>query len=515
MYLITSAAYITGDLATEYGKIPPTFLPLQNKQLYIHQLALFNKEETVVLSLPEGFVIPKNDKLFFDESKVNIVYVPIGLSLGQSIVYVLNITANYNEPLRILHGDTLFYSIPTELDIYSIAQTLDNYDWDISEEFKTNEYIYAGFFSFSDQILLIQSITKASYNFIGGILNYKRLNKVSEKKSDMRLDFGHANTFYQSRINFTTQRVFNTLEIDGFSVKKWSEDKIKILGEANWFNSMPIEIKKYIPSLWDFGEHGKKGYYQIEYFYLSSLADLFVYGRNEFFIWKNILTACNQFLSNCLIFKPEKEDEITSLTKRLYKEKTDKRLHLFSSENNVDLNKEWLYNGIKVPSINQIVKEINDSICEITTQHLSIIHGDFCFSNILYNFRTKSIKVIDPRGIDIDRNQTIYGDIRYDIAKLSHSVLGLYDFIISGVFEYEEIAPYNVKFNIPIDENVKKVQSFFVSLKLGGFSIKEANTFPILIHLFLSMLPLHNENKLRQRALLANAIRLYLEFKEN
>lgn len=46
-------------------------------------------------------------------------------------------------------------------------------------------------------------------------------------------------------------------------------------------------------------------------------------------------------------------------------------------------------------------------------------------------------KLIDPRG-RLDSEATIYGDPRYDIAKLRHSVVGLYDFIVQGLFKLTE-----------------------------------------------------------------------------
>ena len=53
------------------------------------------------------------------------------------------------------------------------------------------------------------------------------------------------------------------------------------------------------------------------------------------------------------------------------------------------------------------------------------IHGDPTFSNNIWR-KDKSICFIDPRGYF---NKTgIYGDPRYDIAKLYYSVCGGYDF---------------------------------------------------------------------------------------
>ncbi len=513
MFLITSAAYITSELATEYGKIPPSFLPLQNKRLIEHQLALLGNLELVVISLPRGFILSTKDQKIFDNKNIKIIYVPVGFSLGQSIVYVLNVTANYGEPLKILHGDTLFETLPPHLDTYLVAKPYDNYEWAVSEENNSSQLVYAGYFSFSNQSFLIQAITESNYNFVEGILLYKHKIKVSEKLSDSWLDFGHANTYYRSKTHLTTQRFFNDLIIDGFSVIKSSTDKNKITAEANWFFRMPDALKRYIPSLWSSGDSEQKAFYRIEYFYLSSLSDLYVYGKNEYFIWQNILNACNDFILGCMSFPAPTSLNIAEKTIRLYNEKTQQRLSKYASESQIDLNAPWVLNGINTPSINDIAMEMKLLISPASNTQQTIIHGDLCFSNILYDFRTKTIKVLDPRGIDIEGDQTIYGDIRYDIAKLAHSVIGLYDFIIAGYFNYLEITPHNIEFEIYAIDTVEKLKEFFKNSLFGGMTLTEACTYPILVHLFLSMLPLHKDKPARQKAMLANALRLYLEFK--
>ena len=50
----------------------------------------------------------------------------------------------------------------------------------------------------------------------------------------------------------------------------------------------------------------------------------------------------------------------------------------------------------------------------------------------------QTIKIIDPRGHDHNGKNTIYGDLRYDLSKLTHSLIGPYDFIIAGRYEYAE-----------------------------------------------------------------------------
>jgi hypothetical protein len=212
--------------------------------------------------------------------------------------------------------------------------------------------------------------------------------------------------------------------------------------------------------------------------------------------------------------KPDLGVQALLANNKIYGSKTFSRLKTYASEANINLEKPWILNGIVVPSLHDIVLEMDAAIPQPQAQHLSIIHGDFCFSNILYNYKTQSVKVIDPRGLDLDGNETIYGDVRYDIAKLAHSVLGLYDYIIAGCYELEEASEYNLNFEIQVESSIIYIQKYFKSLQFGGMGLSQLSTYPILVHLFLSMLPLHSDHPNRQRAMLANALKLYIEYKK-
>ncbi|HDW1595385.1 TPA: capsular biosynthesis protein, partial [Escherichia coli] len=145
----------------------------------------------------------------------------------------------------------------------------------------------------------------------------------------------------------------------------------------------------------------------------------------------------------------------------------------------------------------------------------TIMHGDLCFSNIIFNFRTGRIQVFDPRGLNHSGEISIYGDFRYDIAKLSHSILGLYDWIIAGYYIInKKNKTHSIEFKINIDNKLFEIQSTFVSIIKEKYSISEKSLYAMQIHLFLSMLPLHSDDKKRQDALFANAFRLYEIFKE-
>jgi len=93
-------------------------------------------------------------------------------------------------------------------------------------------------------------------------------------------------------------------------------------------------------------------------------------------------------------------------------------------------------------------------------------------------------------------------------------MIGLYDFIIIEEYIYREIEEYNIYFDIPISDSKKEISDLFISLNFNAFNITIKEIYAVMIHLFLSMLPLHNDNPHRQKAFIANAIRLYIDFKK-
>ena len=511
MIIITSGAYISPELITEFGKLPPSMLPLQNKRLFQHQLEIIKNQKDIIISLPFDFVLTERDRILFEEYKVTPIFVPLELSLGQSIIYVLNVTGKHEESLNILHGDTLFKEVPEGRDLCLVSEVQDNYSWAYSSE--GVDSVYAGYFSVSDQSLIIKKITENDYNFMKGFEAYRKEIKVQEVYTDFWLDFGLVNSYYRSKSFLTTQRIFNDLTINRFSVRKSSNDKKKMLAEAMWFKNSPINLKPFLPALWDFGEEGNKSYYEIEYFYLNTLSDLYVFGNQPLFVWKNILNACNLFVTTCLNNRSKADVDLNSFNDKIYSEKTFSRLKTYALQENINLDEPWMINGVKVPSLNEIVLEMNDAIANPESKYLCIMHGDLCFSNILYNFKTQSIKVIDPRGINLDGEVTIYGDVRYDIAKLAHSVLGLYDYIIGGCFTFKETNGNTLEFEIQTEPHIAEIQRHFKSQVFGDMNLDQLNIYPILVHLFLSMLPLHSDHPTRQKAMLANALKIYVEYK--
>ncbi|HEC1780330.1 TPA: capsular biosynthesis protein [Campylobacter lari] len=508
MIFIMSSAYCSDDFELEFGKIPPSFLPLGNKRLYEYQIELFrNLNESIVLTLPQSFQISGYDFLKLKSLGVKILYIPESMQLAEALIYAINMNSPINESIYILHGDTYFSSIQSLKNHLVVSKVKENYKWaylfkekvlnyriknNISEDY---ELVLSGFMNIEYPYFLVKCLLDNHYSFVDGLREYSNTHAFSIVQDDSWLDFGLITNYFHSKKKFSTQRAFNHLLIDENFVIKSSNWDSKIRAEINWYRRFPQEYNMYLPRFYC----EKAGSYRLEYLYHNTLLELFVFGKLPHYIWRNIFGSIKVFLNTIHKFKSDKEIVFD------YKAKTLKRLKQINHPE-ISFSKKYSFGNYESISICEILNSLDKNISQ--KQDIRLIHGDFCFSNIVYDFRSKNIKTFDPRGMDFDENITVYGDMCYDYAKLVHSVLGLYDFIVSG-FSRCEIQKDKIFLSIDVSDEIVKIQEEFFTM----FEI-DKQICSITIHLFASMLPLHADDSDRQKALFANVFRLYFYFKD-
>jgi thiamine kinase-like enzyme len=139
----------------------------------------------------------------------------------------------------------------------------------------------------------------------------------------------------------------------------------------------------------------------------------------------------------------------------MYVNKTLKRIEPVTKYLNLNKNSILVVNNIRVEPIlpfdTEIVEKMYKHLSPI--RYFTPIHGDPTFSNIFVS-NDLSIKFIDPRGSF--GKQKIYGDPRYDFAKLYYSAIGNYD-------------QFNLKnFRLKVDGN-----RFTLSINSSGFEETE------------------------------------------
>lgn len=523
MLLIISGQYVESELYAEFGKIPPSFLPLGNERLYTHQLAqIASAYERVSMTLPSDFQVDRSDTMALEALGVMVHRTLVGSSLGSAVRQALEKVAADGR-IDILYGDTLVYA--NEIggtDWIGVGGSDDFYSWHYENispvtgftalEDDSDGEAWAGMFSFSNAGVL-QKILETTDDFIEAVTQYSETYAAMERRSLKQwLDFGHVHTYFHSRLAVTTQRHFNELSISGGILTKSSLDNRKMAAEATWFKTAPPAIRLYLPGLISSSSKDAQSSYSIEYLSLTALNELYVFGRLPVKVWSKIFAACGRYLSaersvpvdECCAARSENGSS------RLYREKTLQRLGDFSRQTGTDIDRPWLFNGKWLPSLRAMAEEAANAV-NAGAAVPSFVHGDFCFSNILYDFRSDRVKLIDPRGLDVDGQLTSFGDFRYDIGKLAHSVVGLYDVLIAGRFDLT-LADHRIHFEV-FHENSRPVRTAFLQTRFAGHLPDEWNCQPVMVLLFLSMLPLHADKPARQSALMANCMRIYQEWK--
>jgi hypothetical protein len=521
--LITAGAYIGPELIAEFGRLPPSFLPVGNRRLFSLQHEFLKVGATkLVMSLPMDFMIPKMDQDLIEELGIEIVLVPQGITLAESIFISLEQCGWDVTELSILHGDTVFFDFPYFTpDAIAVGDSHEYYNWagveqhagrvtkifDKLPELKDDTAVIGGYFNFSDAKLLRECFIAHPKDFIHVIDQYTRSRPLLALHGTRWLDFGHVHTFYRSKCQVTTERSFNALSVSNRRITKSSTKANRIRAEVNWYEKLPPKLRIYSPHFLGSASEGGNESYELEYLFLSSLSDLFVFGALPQLSWHEILESCRSFLQECSQFHAPAES-VANVTD-MYLPKTMERLEEYSSASGIDLHASWTLNGSPVPSLAGIAKIASSLIRDPQASNLTLIHGDFCFSNILYDFRTKAIRVIDPRGEDAGGNPSLHGDQRYDLAKLAHSVNGSYDFILAGYYRCVRDANH-LTLSLPEGEPMNGIQHMFDDIVRGYCGDDFESVQGITVLLFLSMLPLHSDDTKRQEALMANAMRLFL-----
>lgn len=522
--IIASAAYVTAELAAELGALPPAFLPVGNQRLFKLQAVLLRQlVDRIVLTLPQSFEPTEHDQRLLSRLNITVQRIPDGLSLCESLTLALIQNLNEDEHAVILHGDTLFTGIEEfPKDGFSVHHGEHRYLWamvsadedqtvkPIPDDTEGDALLVSGLFSVSHGYAFLRCLASSQKDFVVSLNLYRECCVEFRPVPDQGcwLDFGHVNTYYESRRALTTQRAFNTLSIAGEIVTKTSDDARKMAAKAAWFEQLPQSLRGVTPAyLGRLPRGDNRAGYRLSYEYLCPLSDLYVFGAVPPVVWRRILRNCAEVLARMHELKPESVNG--GWFPALYGDKTKTRLVQFCEDAAISPSRPWRINGENMPSPLQVVDEMVAQIGQAQEGDVGVLHGDFCFSNILFDFRRGCLKLIDPRGYVEPGYPTVYGDTRYDLGKLYQSIFGRYDFVVAGYYDLEPDGAYGLRFSIPESMAGVQVEGFFRQIVCGGQAERERIAAAIAVLLFFSMLPLHADDPRRQWALFANGYRLY------
>ena len=168
-------------------------------------------------------------------------------------------------------------------------------------------------------------------------------------------------------------------------------------------------------------------------------------------------------------------------------------------------------NGKEIPGLERCLESLPLAAERLKLYDLTefcVIHGDMELGNILYDKRNRIVRLIDPRGKFGDFD--IYGDPRYDLAKLCHSLEGDYIFMARGMFQ-SQWTPHGFQIKTGLSPRHQVIKDLFHKWMLDRWSRTYQQVRFIESLLFLSMVPLHAYRFDAQEAFLAKGLCLFEE----
>jgi len=328
------------------------------------------------------------------------------------------------------------------------------------------------------------------------LIEYNKSKPISVIKSEYWYDVGNKNDYFASKKKLLQSRFFNFIELDennGIVTKK-SQNKNKLNSEIDWYSSIPQKIKIKTPKIISYSKNQSN--IVMEHIQLPTLAEVWLYGNANLKYWYNILGELKKIVNefNKETHRVKKQDY-----HQMYIEKTDKRINELLSNNSkfkkIFNDDKIVINGKIYRNWKNIKEEIFYEINKLFNKSDNcLLHGDLCFSNILYDLSNNQYKLIDPRG---KWGSSIFGDIKYDVAKLRHSIVGGYDSINNELFSVE----YNkskINFQVFKPSNYHKISREFDTWLSKRWNLTDIKLIEGL--LFISMLPLHQDNFKKQLA---------------
>jgi len=314
----------------------------------------------------------------------------------------------------------------------------------------------------------------------------------------------------RDQVNFTeflssgfAVRHFNRMDLDRFVITKRSADKDKIRREARYHGLLPEEVRHFFVQPYGYQEDEEGASYRMRRLYVPDVAVQWVHRAFS-------PADFDRFLDHLLHFlraRPVRDvggAEAGAVARQLYVTKVSERIDAFLlTDVGRRVDATLVAGGYSggIPGLRDQYLELYERLASRRRPtRLVLTHGDLCFSNILYSQPSQLLQLVDPRGADAESE--LYSDAYYDVAKLSHSVLGGYDLVHAGLYHITHGAHLELDLELHEHELVELQTAFLHRIEELDFDPRLMRLYEA--SLFLSMMGLHID---APRKVLAFALR--------
>jgi len=519
---------------TKYAKKKYVFLN-SGASLAIEQIANFYKK----IEIPIFLVIDNQNKNFKFKAFSNCNFIKVSrtnsifetLKIALSEIEKLNFNNIIINPIQViptenLKNDSISLSKSSLRKGRWTAIDFDSeeikflYRDDSSAEGKL-AYPFTGRINVQiSHLKLFFSLTMDSkFNDLGYLASFLFEKFKYKFQYELWLDLTHEALFTETKLKNIISREFHNIKYnkEKNSITKEIKDQVKLNEIIHFYKKLKnnLNLQRFFPILLEKDSPKNKASYTLEYIPFPSLSELFLHENLEYHIWEKIILKLKNIYDEIY---PDSSGIEGLNSKEFFSNKLQKRnqllIKLLSSNKYPVLEKIYLesykVNSISMPPLKDSFHYIQNLLRQFDTKsRLWFGHGDLCFNNILIDPFSLTTKLIDPKAFSSLGNKYIgFVPRNYDLAKLNHSFIGLYDSIISNMYSLQIMEDNNINLKIFHPQKhhfIKKVFSevFFENKKMLMHDINI-----ITASLFLSMLPLHSEdsNRMVVLAILGNAI---------
>jgi hypothetical protein len=545
--LLPTAKLVPIELQAEFGQIPSGMVPLDSKPALFHIAKWYADQGCDVVAATHeraelvSSYVARNQSLVLDTIDVGATS-----TLGETVLRALEsmnrddtsqLIVNFADTLireDIQQGDFVFYKVQPDTFRWTTFTLDDANDFKeilekgVQKSSLDHTSVFVGLFAFSDVNRLFTELSRAVEAnktdvdpFYAALAAYWSSLPSDERQFiavDEWYDLGHLDTYYSTnRSLFLNKRAFNQVVVDDSRgvIRKSSSDPQKLLAEINWYLRMPRRLSHLAPRVFDFTLDPENPWMEMEFYGYPTLSDAYLVADWDEGTWARALRALGLLLEQMHAhrFRPPDTSVLVEAMKEMYENKTIYRARQLLDDPEFERFREpeLEINGVPCLGLERALELLPDLLNDSGIYDLdefTVIHGDLCFSNILFDRRSGVPRLIDPRGSF--GNFDIYGDPRYDLAKLSHSMRGDYDFLLNDLFDLQWDKG-SLKITPHLKSGHDRIKALFTDWLETQRPDITAHARLIESLLFISMVPLHADRPRSQIAFLGQGLQLLSE----